>query len=58
MSKKEGCSIKKVVCPRCKTEFEPDSELIEEHEHKKSKNEELNVLASCPICGNKTRLEF
>ncbi|HPR41450.1 MAG TPA: hypothetical protein PK718_02750 [Candidatus Methanofastidiosa archaeon] len=59
MKKGESCDIgKKVKCPRCSHEFTPDTDLLDEYDQKKDKNEELNVLASCPICGNKTRLEF
>lgn len=60
MTSKDSCSLsdKKVICPRCNHEFKPDPELVEQYEHKKEGNPELNVLASCPICGNKTRLEF
>jgi len=55
----KSCDLNRTVkCPRCTHEFKPDTELLEEYDRKKEKNEDLNVLASCPICGNKTRLEF
>jgi len=59
MKEEKGCDINRTVkCPRCSHEFKPDSELLEEYDTKKETHEELNVLASCPICGNKTRLGF